>query len=77
MEPAAREMRDAVLKEKIMEVWSEGARYQNVAAEHCLQAVLEVQKGSPPAEAAMSAWVHSHNHDRPHQALGMATPEPA
>jgi hypothetical protein len=28
----------------------------------------------PTAQAAITAWVHSCNHARPHQALGMATP---
>jgi transposase InsO family protein len=26
------------------------------------------------AQAAVDAWVHEYNHDRPHQSLGMATP---
>jgi transposase InsO family protein len=28
----------------------------------------------PSAQAAITAWVHTYNHTRPHQALGMATP---
>jgi transposase InsO family protein len=28
----------------------------------------------PSAQAAITAWVHAYNHQRPHQALGMATP---
>jgi len=28
----------------------------------------------PSAQAAITAWVHTYNHARPHQALGMATP---
>src|SRR3954452_914409 len=28
----------------------------------------------PGAQAAISAWVHAYNHNRPHQAIGMATP---
>ncbi len=28
----------------------------------------------PTAQAAISAWVHTYNHSRPHQAIGMATP---
>ena len=28
----------------------------------------------PSAQAAITAWVHAHNHARPHQALGMAAP---
>jgi hypothetical protein len=28
----------------------------------------------PSAQAAITAWVHACNHQRPHQALGMATP---
>jgi transposase InsO family protein len=28
----------------------------------------------PTAQAAISGWVHAYNHERPHQALDMATP---
>jgi len=28
----------------------------------------------PSAQAAITAWVHAYNHQRPHQALGMASP---
>jgi transposase InsO family protein len=28
----------------------------------------------PTAQAAITAWVHTYNHDRPHQTIGMATP---
>jgi hypothetical protein len=28
----------------------------------------------PSAQAAISAWVHTYNHSRPHQAIGMANP---
>lgn len=28
----------------------------------------------PSAQAAITAWVHTYNHSRPHQAIGMATP---
>lgn len=30
--------------------------------------------GLPSAQAAISAWVHTCNHQRPHQAIDMATP---
>ncbi|NBH07719.1 transposase [Amycolatopsis sp. SID8362] len=28
----------------------------------------------PTAQAAITAWVHTYNHDRPHQTIGMVTP---
>jgi hypothetical protein len=34
----------------------------------------QIFPGFEPAQKALSAWVESYNHDRPHQSLKMATP---